>query len=138
MTSAVNWYYINEKKKLGTKKQPVVVNDEHYQDSKNTKQKTLELYAQRRFNRCLYAYFESSTSMCKAQQQSEVFKATELHSLLAVERQQGWVSEHTQLMLSVSRLGEVIRALSTATFLGMTGITWVNHKLCCDHRLIKT
>lgn len=36
------------------------------------------------------------------QKYSEVFEGTELHSLLAVEGQQGWVSEHAKLMLSVS------------------------------------
>lgn len=72
------------------------------------------------------------------QQYSEVFKGTELHSLLAVEGQQGRVSENAQLMLSVSWLREVIWALSTASFLGVTGIAWVYHELCCDHRLIRT
>lgn len=71
------------------------------------------------------------------QQGLQLFESTELHSLLAVEGEQRRVSEHAQLMLPVSWLGEVIGSFSTATLLGVTGVTWVDHQLCCDHRLIR-
>lgn len=72
-----------------------------------------------------------------SQQLSEVFEGTELHFILAVEGLQGWVCERAQLMLSVSRLGEVIRALSTAALWGVAGVARVHHQLGRDHGLLR-
>lgn len=65
---------------------------------------------------------------------SEVFKGTELYSFLAEEGHQRWVAENTKFMLPVVRLGKVIRALSTSSFMGLTGISGVYHQLCREQR----
>lgn len=44
--------------------------------------------------------------------------------------------EDVQLMLPVTRLGEVVRSLPAAAFLGVAGMSWVNHELCCDQTLV--
>lgn len=57
----------------------------------------------------------------------EVFKGTELYSLLVEEVVERWIAENTKFMVSIFRLGKVIWALSTSSFMGLTGIPRVYH-----------